>query len=71
MMTKKDYVRAANICRSFQLPFTKEQYSKHVDVAIADAFAEFFADDNQRFDRERFMLAALGNGFVGKDHEDQ
>lgn len=48
MMTRKDYVETAQIL--------SEQYSNQPELVqiIADRFAEYFAKDNPRFDKNRF-----------------
>ena len=53
MMTKKDYIRAAEICR--------DEYGS--DSNVAHAFADLFAEDNPRFDEERFFEACRPAGF--------
>ncbi len=56
-MTKKDYIKAAEQIRGYYyLPETDRKN-------IATAFSVFFAADNPKFDRERFMNAAL-NGLI-------
>jgi len=47
MMTKKDYIRAAEICR--------DDYAG--DRNVMNAFIELFTGDNPSFDVERFALA--------------
>jgi hypothetical protein len=49
MMTKKDYVRAAEICR--------DDYGS--DEHVVKAFVDFFTGDNPRFDVERFVEACM------------
>jgi hypothetical protein len=49
MMTKKDYVRAAEIC--------KDDYDS--DANVVRAFVDFFTGDNPRFDVERFVEACM------------
>lgn len=49
MMTKKDYVRAAEIIR--------RDYGS--DRNVIGAFVDFFVDDNSRFDEERFVEACM------------
>jgi len=46
-MTKKDYIRAAEICR----------LSHGSDPRVIQAFVEFFHGDNPRFDEDRFVEA--------------
>lgn len=48
-MTSKDYIKAAQIIR--------EHGSS---VELIEAFVEFFAGDNPRFDVDRFIEAASG-----------
>ena len=52
MMTRKDYVRAAEIVREVQRNGTKSQAS-----AVRQAFSSFFRGDNPRFDADRFLAA--------------
>lgn len=52
MMTKKDYIRAAEIIRKTNAK------GKARDTMIA-SFAVFFQGDNPRFDRDRFILACV------------
>ena len=47
MMTKKDYIRAAEIIRDDYLS----------DRNVIAAFVDFFAEDNPNFDEERFVEA--------------
>jgi hypothetical protein len=49
MMTKKDYVRAAEIC--------KDDFDS--DEHVVKAFVDFFTGDNPRFDVERFVEACM------------
>jgi hypothetical protein len=48
MMTRKDYVETAQIL--------SEHYPNQPEIVqvIADRFAEYFAKDNPRFDKNRF-----------------
>lgn len=48
-MTKKDYIKAAEIIRSHGSP-----------EKMIEAFVEFFAGDNPQFDVDRFIEAAMG-----------
>ena len=48
-MTKKDYIRAAEILRLIPNPTTRG--------VLRDAFADFFASENDRFDRSRWNEA--------------
>jgi hypothetical protein len=55
-MTKKDYVRAAKIVNAERIPgFVK--MTDEIREEIAHAFAHFFADDNPRFNKTRFLEA--------------
>lgn len=53
-MTKKDYIKAAEI-------IAQTKWDSKVKPAersrLAQAFVQFFAGDNPRFDRERFLSA--------------
>ena len=51
-MTKKNYIRAAEIVKT-------HDGSRVVKVAIAQAFVSFFREDNPRFDNERFLTACF------------
>jgi len=54
MMTRKDYVQTANILNV---------YADHIDFLtlshIAEEFAQMFAEDNPRFDHQRFIDAVM------------
>lgn len=54
MMTRKDYVETANILN---------EYVDEIDFVIlsdiAENFAEMFANDNPRFDHQRFIDAVF------------
>lgn len=52
-MTRKDYVRAAQIISTAPIATIDKSL-------MAEQFADMFAADNSRFDRARFMEAALG-----------
>lgn len=56
-MTKKDYIRAADICFAL-VP--------EVRTVAIDAFTDFFRGDNPRFDVARFESAARGYAPVTK-----
>ena len=49
MNTKKDYIRAANLCAMTEKKFRK---------AVVIAFVEFFRVDNPSFQQETFISAA-------------
>jgi hypothetical protein len=51
MMTKKDYIRAAEIVRD-----VARQRAHHVST-VRQAFVLFFQGDNPRFDQSRFVDA--------------
>lgn len=63
MMTRKDYIRTAEILRNTiaDARFEKAENSPELYHSletvqfIAEQFAEFFADDNSRFDEEKFF----------------
>lgn len=50
-MTKKNYVKAAELIKK-RAPKSKKQRD-----AMVETFAEFFRNDNPRFDEERFIFA--------------
>jgi len=55
-MTKKDYIRAANLVKT-RLTNQKKN-SKLLDMSfLEDAFVELFQSDNPRFDERRFRQA--------------
>jgi hypothetical protein len=49
MMTRKDYIKTAEILKR----------NKASDKMIAD-FSDMFADDNEKFDWDRFYTASKG-----------
>ena len=49
-MTKKDYIKAAKIVQ-------RRCAEKRAIQPFIDSFIELFADDNPRFDREKFEKA--------------
>lgn len=52
MMTRKDYVKTAEI-----LSDVSDVVDDVVLYALAKDFADYFESDNERFDRERFYSA--------------
>ena len=54
MMTRKDYVETANILNGYV-----EQIDFLILADIAEDFAEMFAEDNERFDHQRFIDAVF------------
>ena len=54
-MTRKDYVVTAEILNEYL------DESNDVVQAIAKEFANYFEEDNVRFNRKRFMEAVKGN----------
>lgn len=62
-MTKKHYEAIANIYRlqiqSARRHTRKEhrEIEEYADTSTAKALADYFAQDNPRFDRERFLKA--------------
>jgi hypothetical protein len=51
-MTKKNYIQAAELIRK---KFYKPRDRHH--TAMVETFADFFREDNPRFDEERFRFA--------------
>jgi hypothetical protein len=56
-MTKKDYIRAAEIVRVFRNYHGPGDMSEGIAVHIEDALVDLFAPDNRRFDVDRFREA--------------
>lgn len=54
MMTRKDYVETANILNGYV-----EQIDFLILADIAEDFAEMFANDNERFDHQKFIDAVF------------
>jgi hypothetical protein len=60
MMTKKDYIRAANA-----IAWLRKDERRRIDMSgreptsniVEQTFIEFFRGDNPRFDKERFQEA--------------
>ena len=52
MMTRKDYVKTAEILKSFS-----EEIHPAVFEDIVDLFSDYFLADNERFDKARFETA--------------
>ena len=61
MLTKKDYVAIAEIIENeynlFDDTGEDDTEGKHATRSIAGKLADYFEQDNSRFDRERFMKA--------------
>lgn len=67
-MTRKDYNLIADAIKNTRLPvsLTDERFYLMMLAAtrtIAESVADGLAGDNPRFDRERFLKAALGEKF--------
>jgi hypothetical protein len=54
-MTRKDYVSTAEILDTLVATTEGEAFDAVLDAI--DAFADMFAKDNERFDRNRFLNA--------------
>jgi hypothetical protein len=52
MMTRKDYVKTSDILRGFS-----EEIHPAVFEDLVEEFAQYFAADNERFDKARFEKA--------------
>lgn len=52
MMTRKDYVKTANILAGFV-----DEIDPNVFEDLVEEFAQYFASDNERFDKARFEKA--------------
>ena len=51
-MTRKDYIKTANILSSFKDEIHPEVYQDMIDL-----FGNYFASDNEKFDKEKFENA--------------
>jgi hypothetical protein len=58
MMSKKDYIRAAEIVKDIAR-FTSVEHAS----AVRQAFSRFFRGDNPRFDQDRFIEACEPNTY--------
>jgi hypothetical protein len=62
MMTRKDYVVTAEILNDKLYSLgASSQAAQHAVEEIAKDFADYFEEDNVRFNRQRFMEAVKGN----------
>ena len=62
MMTRKDYVVTAEILNDKLYALGNSSVVlRDVVEEIAKDFADYFEEDNERFNRERFMQAVKGN----------
>ena len=52
MMTRKDYVKTAEILKGFS-----DEIHPNVFEDLVEEFAQFFMSDNDRFDKARFEKA--------------
>jgi hypothetical protein len=65
MMTRKDYIRTAEILNSEIVQLRKDEEENSMELffalqnvqRLAEKFAEMFASDNPRFDEEKFFNA--------------
>ena len=55
MMTRKDYIQTAEILRYYL------DQTPSIVIEIAHDFAEYFADDNPRFNYDKFINAVAGD----------
>jgi hypothetical protein len=56
MMTRKDYIETARILNS-----KVDEIDFLILADIAEQFAEMFANDNERFDHQRFIDAVFAD----------
>ena len=56
MMTRKDYVETANILNEYV-----DEIDFLILADIAENFATMFANDNERFDHQRFIDAVFAD----------
>ena len=59
MMTRKDYVIVAQILSSYK-DLIGDEFTYH---DLVDEFAGYFAEDNPRFDADRFITACNRDEF--------
>ena len=52
MMTRKDYVKTADILRKYSLTIHPDVW-----VNLVEEFSDMFADDNPNYDEKRFVEA--------------
>ena len=67
-MTRKDYVAIASAILYAKTKLTPTAAPSTVLLFVADKIADVMAKDNPRFDRERFLCAALDKceGYKGR-----
>jgi len=56
-MTKKDYEKIAKVIHGQKVRYMFDAQSQAVVYDLAEAIANSLAQDNPRFDRERFLKA--------------
>ena len=65
-MTKKDYIKAAKMVSELRMNAQatsriigakQRLYEENVSTVVEDVFANFFRNDNPRFDEDRFRKA--------------
>ncbi len=59
-MNRKDYIKIAELLYQAHEDFSREEQDG-IEI-IARRFADMLRDDNENFDRERFMLATRIGG---------
>jgi len=57
MMTRKDYVRFANLLNSMNNGFPADMFSYEAKKFLVNNMCEIFETDNKNFDREKFKEA--------------
>ena len=58
MMTRKDYIQTANILNEYMTD------APNLVMSLAHDFANYFADDNPRFNYDKFINAVAGEGLL-------
>lgn len=61
MMTRKDYIKTAQILHAHLRELPTNEGKNEVDTLLRTAidFADYFEVDNPKFDRKRFMQAFI------------
>jgi len=56
-MTRKDYVIIAETIENVLFTYNMDEVVEEAFSSLADALSDKFAEDNQRFDRDKFVKA--------------
>ena len=61
-MTRKDYIQTASILNEYMTD------APSIVMSLAHDFANYFADDNPRFNYDKFITAVAGEGLLVWEH---